>query len=77
MTGNVLYQTKDQATQLNLISVNSAGNVIIKVDNTTDGTQDPNFGRPSVMILSQYTITKGNLLIFDAVHLPFGVSALY
>lgn len=73
-TGNVLYQTREQAQQLNLTMVNSAGNVIIKVDNTTSGVNDPTFGRPSVKILSNDTLTAGSLMIMDAVHLPFGCS---
>ncbi|KLO18259.1 hypothetical protein SCHPADRAFT_845310 [Schizopora paradoxa] len=73
-TGNVLYQTKQQATDLGLIGLNSAGNTIIKVDNKTSGVGDPTFGRPSVMMTSNYQLSSGNLLLFDAVHLPFGCS---
>ena len=72
-TGNVLYQTKSQAEQLGLISTNAAGNVIMKVDNTTSGANDPTFGRPSVKILSNNTIPPGSLVLLDAVHMPFGV----
>lgn len=73
-TGNVLYQTQQQAQDLKLIGTNNAGNVIIKVDNTTSGANDPTFGRPSVKILSQDTMEAGSLLIFDAVHMPYGCS---
>jgi len=73
-TGNVLYQTKEAAQSLNLTSVNSAGNVIIKVDNTQNGEGNSTFGRPSVKILSNDTLTAGSLMIMDAVHLPFGCS---
>ncbi|KAI5115817.1 hypothetical protein M0805_005589 [Coniferiporia weirii] len=73
-TGNVLFQTQQQAQQEQLTFLNSAGNFIIKVDNTTDGSNDPTFGRPSVKLLSNYTFTSGNLILFDAVHLPFGCS---
>ncbi|THH07637.1 hypothetical protein EW145_g3236 [Phellinidium pouzarii] len=73
-TGNVLFQTQQQAQQEQLTFLNSAGNFIIKVDNTTSGANDPNFGRPSVKLLSNYTFTAGNLILFDAVHLPFGCS---
>jgi hypothetical protein len=45
----------------------------MKVDNTTVGQGDT-FGRNSVRIQSQKTISIGSLMIFDAVHLPFGVS---
>lgn len=44
------------------------------MDNTTNGANDPTFGRPSIKLLSNYTITQGNLVLFDAVHMPFGVS---
>lgn len=71
--GDVLYQSKDDAIQKGLVGVNSAGHAFIKLDNTTDGTGDKNFGRDSVYITSQFTISPGNLLLFDAVHLPFGV----
>ncbi len=72
-TGNVLYQTREQAASENLTFVNSAGNVIIKVDNTTSGAGDPTFGRPSVKILSNATVPAGSIVIMDAVHMPFGV----
>jgi len=71
-TGNVLYQTREQAQQEQLTFVNGAGNVIIKVDNSTNGANDPTFGRPSIKILSNDTITAGSLVILDAVHMPFG-----
>ncbi|KAH8110956.1 concanavalin A-like lectin/glucanase domain-containing protein [Phellopilus nigrolimitatus] len=73
-TGNVLFQSQTQAQQEQLTFLNSAGNFIIKVDNTTSGANDPTFGRPSIKLLSSYTITSGNLVLFDAVHLPFGCS---
>lgn len=72
-TGNVLFQTQEQAAQENLTFLNSAGNYVIKVDNTTSGANDPNFGRPSVKVLSNYTYDEGSLIIMDAVHIPFGV----
>ncbi|KAL5500975.1 hypothetical protein ACEPAH_9362 [Sanghuangporus vaninii] len=73
-TGNVLFQTKEQAEQQQLTFLNSAGNFIIKVDNTTNGQGNSTFGRPSVKILSSYTISSGNLVLFDAVHMPYGCS---
>ncbi|KLO18258.1 hypothetical protein SCHPADRAFT_866908 [Schizopora paradoxa] len=73
-TGNVLYVTQEDAQNQGLISLNSAGNTIIKVDNTTSGVGDMNFGRNSVYMFSDYEIQPGNLLLFDAVHLPFGCS---
>ena len=72
-TGNVLFQTRQQATQEQLTYVNSAGHAIIKVDNTTSGVGDPTFGRPSVKLLSNDTVPMGSLTILDAVHMPFGV----
>lgn len=75
-TGAVEYQSQDAAQQLGLTFVNSAGNFIIKVDNTTDGGTNSSFLRPSVKILTSYTISSGDLVIFDAVHLPYGVSNL-
>jgi uncharacterized membrane protein YgcG len=73
-TGNVLFQTREQAMQEQLTFVNAAGNAIIKVDNTTSGAGDPTFGRPSVKLLSNATVPMGSLTIMDAVHMPFGCS---
>lgn len=73
-TGNVLYQTREVASQQGLATVNSAGNVIIKVDNTTSGANNPTFGRNSIKILSNGALTVGSLMIMDAVHMPFGCS---
>ncbi|EJD00486.1 uncharacterized protein FOMMEDRAFT_127141 [Fomitiporia mediterranea MF3/22] len=73
-TGNVLFQTKEQAQQEQLTFLNSAGNFVIKVDNTTNGQGNTTFGRNSVKILSSYTISSGNLVLFDAFHMPYGCS---
>jgi len=73
-TGNVLFQTREQAATEQLAFVNSAGHAIIKVDNTTSGANDPNFGRPSIKILSNATVPAGSIVIMDAVHMPFGCS---
>ena len=73
-TGAVEYQSQDAAQQLGLTFVNSAGNFVIKVDNTTNGGNNATFLRPSVKVLTSYTIASGDLVIFDAVHLPYGVS---
>lgn len=64
------------AAQQKLIFNTDSGTTIIKVDNTTDGRNNSQFGRPSVKLLSQYTISTGNLLLFDAVHMPYGVCKL-
>jgi len=73
-TGNVLYQSKQQAADEKLTFLNAAGNAIIKVDNTTNGANDPTYGRASIKILSQATVPMGSLTILDAVHMPFGCS---
>ncbi|OCB91539.1 hypothetical protein A7U60_g1217 [Sanghuangporus baumii] len=73
-TGNVFFETQQEAQQEQLTFLNSDGNFVVKVDNTTDGTGNSTFGRSSVKMLSAYTITEGNLVLFDAVHMPFGCS---
>ncbi|KLO18229.1 hypothetical protein SCHPADRAFT_913229 [Schizopora paradoxa] len=73
-TGNVLYQTREQAASEQLAFINSAGNAIMKVDNTTSGVNDPTFGRPSIKIMSNATVPAGSLVLMDAVHMPFGCS---
>ncbi|KZS88999.1 hypothetical protein SISNIDRAFT_445408 [Sistotremastrum niveocremeum HHB9708] len=72
--GNVLYISEQQNNDLKLAFLNEAGNAIIKVDNTTDGSADPNYGRASIKISSNDSIPLGSLIIMDAVHLPFGCS---
>ncbi|TDL22533.1 hypothetical protein BD410DRAFT_722698 [Rickenella mellea] len=73
-TGRVIYQDKAAAMQQQLAYINSAGNAVIKVDNTTIGDQsNPEFNRSSVKILSQVTYSSGSLVLMDAVHMPFGV----
>lgn len=69
-----MYQTREQATTEQLAFVNSAGNAIIKVNNTTSGANDPTFGRPSIKIMSNATVPAGSLVIMDAIHMPFGCS---
>lgn len=76
-TGNVLFQSRDQASSEKLAFVNGAGNAIIKVDNTTNGANDPTFGRPSVKILSTAPVSEGSLVVMDALHVPFGVRLHY
>jgi len=74
--GNVhfLSQAAATASTANLTYVDSAGRVIVKVDNTTNGAGDPTFGRNSVYLESNELMTIGSLLIFDANHIPFGCS---
>ncbi|KAI5115196.1 hypothetical protein M0805_000710 [Coniferiporia weirii] len=73
-TGNVLFQSREAATSSQLAFVNSAGNAIIKVDNTTNGAGDDTFGRPSIKIMSNGTVSEGSLVVMDALHVPFGCS---
>ena len=72
--GNVLFQTRDQAKLYNLTYIDNQQRAIIKVDNTTDGTKDPNYGRASVYMISNEQAPLGSLVLMDADHLPFGVS---
>jgi len=55
--------------------VDPNGRAIISVDNTTDGRADGNFGRDTVYLISNNPVNFGSLVVFDAVHIPFGVSA--
>ncbi|KAH9060757.1 glycoside hydrolase family 16 protein [Lactarius vividus] len=66
---NGIVQYVDQATaqSSNLTSINSDGNVIMRVDTTPQVTGN----RPSVRIQSQFSFT-GGLVIMDSVHMPTG-----
>ena len=75
-TGAVIFQSQDEATQNKLIFNTDSGTTIIKVDNTTNGQGNSSFGRGSIKVLSQYTFTTGNLLLFDALHMPYGVKRI-
>ncbi|KAK4686775.1 hypothetical protein P7C73_g3342, partial [Tremellales sp. Uapishka_1] len=55
-----------------LTYINSAGNAIIKVDNTS--TVAYNDKRNTVKILSTDTYDVGSVWVLDAVHLPYGCS---
>lgn len=59
-----------------MLFLNPSGNFVVRVDNATDGSGNDKFGRPSIKLLSTYTINEGNLVLFDAVHIPFGVSLI-
>lgn len=71
--GNVHFLSQSDAVADNLTYVDSNGHVIIKVDNTTDANGDSTFGRNSVYLESNEMMTIGSLLVFDAVHIPYGV----
>jgi hypothetical protein len=72
------YLNQSAAHTSQLLSVNGAGHAILKVDNSTS---DPNpgaysqFGRDTVMVISQETIDVGTLVVMDALHIPYGVRA--
>ncbi|KAF8886936.1 concanavalin A-like lectin/glucanase domain-containing protein [Infundibulicybe gibba] len=72
--GNVTYLDRPSATQQNLAYVNSAGNAVIKVDNRTNIAPAPLVYRNSIRITSQDTYGVGNLVIIDALHMPYGCS---
>ncbi|KAI0060384.1 glycoside hydrolase family 16 protein [Artomyces pyxidatus] len=70
--GDAIFVTASQAASEKLAFVNSAGNAIIKVDNTT---QVPfNDKRNTVRIASTDRFAVGSLWIADMLHLPFGCS---
>lgn len=69
--GNVTYVSKSTATSNNLAYVQSNGNVVIKVDNTT--TLPVGTNRKSVRISTSATYTTA-LMIFDVLHMPWGCS---
>ncbi|KAF8480835.1 concanavalin A-like lectin/glucanase domain-containing protein [Russula ochroleuca] len=65
--GVVQYVDQQTATSSNLVSINSAGNAIMRVDNTSQVSGNRN----SVRIQTQFTFT-GGLLVMDSVHMPTG-----
>ncbi|KAN0130624.1 glycoside hydrolase family 16 protein [Lactarius tabidus] len=69
--GNANFVTAAQAAALQLAYINSAGNAIIKVDNTT--VVPPNSDRNTVRITTEEAFPVGNLWIVDMLHVPFGV----
>ncbi|KIY48424.1 glycoside hydrolase family 16 protein [Fistulina hepatica ATCC 64428] len=71
-SGDVWYLDRDDAYSQGLAYVNSAGNVIMKVDDMHSIA----FGqmRNSVRITSQDTYAVGSLWIVDVVHVPYGCS---
>ncbi|KZV68141.1 glycoside hydrolase family 16 protein [Peniophora sp. CONT] len=77
--GNIHYVDSNTAMSGSspLAFVNSAGNVILRADNTTN---DPNpgpestFGRNTVMMISNSPIDIGTLVVANLAHIPFGCS---
>ena len=57
-----------------LTYVNSAGNAIMKVDNTTTITPPPLVNRNSIRITSKDTHSAGNIILVDVKHIPYGCS---
>ncbi|KAF7296787.1 GH16 domain-containing protein [Mycena indigotica] len=72
--GNVTYLGAPAASAAKLVDVNAAGNVIIKVDNTTVIQPASLVHRNSVRITSKDTYGVGNVIIADFVHMPYGCS---
>lgn len=65
------YLNESDAMAQGLTYLNSNGNAIIKVDNTTWSTS-PTYGRSSVYMMSQGTVYVGTLILFQARHMPYG-----
>ena len=62
---------------IQLAFVNSAGNVILRADNTTNNPNpgpDSTFGRNTVQIVSKDPIDINTLLVASIAHIPFGCS---
>ena len=70
LKGDVIFVNQTTALQQQLTYVNSAGNAIIKVDNTTFVPY--NEKRNAVMITSNDQYDFGTLWVFDALHVPYG-----
>lgn len=96
------FQSYEAATSQQLAYINSAGNAIIKIDNTTVGNRtlicplafaindseliayllflnlanDETFGRASVYMTSNASVPVGSLVLFDALHAPYGVRSI-
>lgn len=70
--GNVLWANESYAASQKLAYIDSKGNAIIKVDNTTNVPLGQN--RSTVRITSQDTYDIGSVWIIDLSHIPFGCS---
>jgi hypothetical protein len=72
----ISFVTASQASKQKLAFVNSAGNAIIKVDNTTNNLQI-NQDRNSVNIATKDYFAMGSVWIADMLHVPYGVGHLF
>ncbi|OCH90440.1 hypothetical protein OBBRIDRAFT_793317 [Obba rivulosa] len=70
--GNVNYLDEIDAFHDKLAFTNGAGNVIMRVDNTTDVAAPQN--RNSIRISTKDQFTVGSLWIADILHVPYGCS---
>ncbi|KAF8587682.1 glycoside hydrolase family 16 protein [Ramaria rubella] len=70
--GDAIFVSQQVASSAQLAFVNSAGNAIIKVDNTT--TVPFNQKRNTVRIASTDLYGVGSLWVADMTHVPFGCS---
>ncbi|GAA6040899.1 hypothetical protein JCM8097_003178 [Rhodosporidiobolus ruineniae] len=68
--GSTYYVPQSESSKLAYL--NEAGNVVLKVDNSTTLSSGQN--RNSVRITSNATYDIGSLVVFDALHLPYGCS---
>jgi hypothetical protein len=68
------FLASEQATAQQLAFVNSAGNAIIKVDNTTVVPAGAN--RDTIRITTTDTYGVGSVWITDMLHVPFGVGQI-
>jgi len=70
--GDAIFVTASQAASQRLAFVNSAGNAIMKVDNTTNVAF--NQKRNTVRITTKDRFAVGSVWIADMLHVPFGCS---
>lgn len=73
--GDAIFVNSSVATSSQLAYVNSAGNAIIKVDNTS--TVLYNDKRNTVRIASNDRYGVGSLWVTDMLHVPYGVSETF
>lgn len=71
--GSVQFVSSSQASKDGLAYINSAGNAIMKVDNTTK-IQQFNQNRNSIRISTKDQFEVGSVWITDMVHAPYGCS---